>query len=602
MKPFVTTICWLVFAGRLMAQAPQVPAHPTPDDVLFSPVDLANDKVKIAKSIGPLFENLVAAFSLDRPYGGSLEYVRYGTWNTGAHIAGTIQWLTDSGRQCADFSHQDAAIVTPGGAPGIGQNYTLAVWMKFPLPTATTIVWTGSPQLSIESGVLLLGLRPKIQTLGTLLPVPNGWHHLVLICDGRQTLVYLDGVQKGMAPVAQDCRVASIGGSPAGSPGYGQCGLLDDMLIFDRALTPTEIATLGPFRLPVHPPEPGELDLVEEGLRSSPSNVDFSIKPSQPASQEVATAVANLIKTYRGSLVFATSQADAGSGFLATYAKGNFLFTNTHVAAGARGSPFKTLDGGKVSISGASSAVGHDIFLLQTTSTARPFEIMTEVDQQAAIGDDIVVLDNLEGVGPVDPIMGKIVGVGPNIVEVDAPFVTGNSGSPIVHVKSGKVIGVAAYLTVKKFDPSTKDLLATPEIRRFGYRLDSVKSWQPVNWATFWAQAQEMEAIEKLTTELVKFVSDVRKNHKLSPGLQTNPIIKAHLDAYEAQTKGRLSGRDAATALTNLFAYLKTTCRTDVLAAQQHFTYDFFRRKLADEQRDREVLADIFEKTIKEIH
>ncbi len=31
------------------------------------------------------------------------------------------------------------------------------------------------------------------------------------------------------------------------------------------------------------------------------------------------------------------------------------------------------------------------------------------------------------------------------LVEVDAKFVEGNSGSPIIHVKTGKVIGIATF-------------------------------------------------------------------------------------------------------------------------------------------------------------
>ena len=99
--------------------------------------------------------------------------------------------------------------------------------------------------------------------------------------------------------------------------------------------------------------------------------------------------------------------------------------------------------------------------------------------------------------------MGRIVGVGPNLVEVDAPFKPGNSGSPIIHLKSGKVTGIATYLTIRKFDSATKLPVQTPIVRRFGYRVDSVKTWQPVQWPAFLAQARQMEAIDALTADLV---------------------------------------------------------------------------------------------------
>ena len=137
---------------------------------------------------------------------------------------------------------------------------------------------------------------------------------------------------------------------------------------------------------------------------------------------------------------------------------------------------------------------------------------MKDVDANAAIGDSVVVLGNAEGGGVVNTIIGKIVGIGPNLVEIDAPFVPGNSGSPIVHLKSGKVIGVATYLVTNQYDLSTNQHLKKPVVRRFGYRVDSVKAWQPVNWRLFDLQAAEMENITRLTDDLYDFFRDLDEN------------------------------------------------------------------------------------------
>ena len=45
------------------------------------------------------------------------------------------------------------------------------------------------------------------------------------------------------------------------------------------------------------------------------------------------------------------------------------------------------------------------------------------------------------------------------------PLYPGNSGSPIIHVKTGKVIGVATYLIVKQHDASTRQSSASRAIR-----------------------------------------------------------------------------------------------------------------------------------------
>ncbi len=128
-----------------------------------------------------------------------------------------------------------------------------------------------------------------------------------------------------------------------------------------------------------------------------------------------------------------------------------------------------------------------------------PFKIMQDVGPETSIGDEVVVLGNAEGAGVVNTLYGRIVGIGPNLVEVDAPFVPGNSGSPIIHFKTGEVIGVATYARVEGMGMFFG---GSEEVRRFGYRIDSVKTWQPVDQKLFTAQAVEMEHIDDRTEEL----------------------------------------------------------------------------------------------------
>ena len=162
---------------------------------------------------------------------------------------------------------------------------------------------------------------------------------------------------------------------------------------------------------------------------------------------------ADLVKAHRNNLVFVQGAEGSGSGFIVRFGNANFLVTNAHVASGIRGAGFKTLNGMQVQLGAAFIAVGHDIFRIAVAPGGKPMEIMERVEENASIDDDVVVLGNAEGAGVINTIKGKIVGIGPNLVEVDAPFVPGNSGSPIIHLKSGKVIGVATYLTVKNTTP-----------------------------------------------------------------------------------------------------------------------------------------------------
>ncbi len=373
------------------------------------------------------------------------------------------------------------------------------------------------------------------------------------------------------------------------------------------------------WEMTVADPRSGQKDIVSILLSYSWEPYVFKIEYSRraqtsaqpsPAAAAQPVAVAStpgdpisrdLVKTYRNSLVFVTGADGSGSGFVAMTGGANFLFTNAHVAAGIRGAGFKTLDGTAVQVGAPSIAVGHDIFRMQLGPGGKPMEIMLGVDENVTIDDEVVVLGNAEGAGVINTIKGKIVGIGPNLVEVDAPFQPGNSGSPIIHLKTGKVIGVATYLSIKKYDQATKEVLKTPVVRRFGYRLDSVKVWQPVNWPAFYAQAAEMERVETLTGDLDNFLIDLAKDSRVTTGAHTNPAIKTQIDRWQGDSKRRQSPRDAAAVDQNFIAFLKVVCRTDLTATQPRLTYDYFQRQLAEQSRDRGFIADIFDKIIKEI-
>ena len=229
--------------------------------------------------------------------------------------------------------------------------------------------------------------------------------------------------------------------------------------------------------------------VVAAALAAWPAHLPAQAPPSPVPAAPVAPAVpltaAELVKANRNNLVFVQGPEGAGSGFIARLTGQNYLFTNAHVAAGVKGAGFKTLDDTQIQTGAPFIAVAHDIFCMRVAQGGTPLEIMDHVDQNTSIDDEVVVLGNAEGGGVINTIKGKIVGVGPDLVEVDAAFVPGNSGSPIIHLKTGKIIGVATYLIVKQYDASTRQAMREPRIRRFGYRLDSVKTWQPVTWNSF---------------------------------------------------------------------------------------------------------------------
>ena len=548
----------------------------------------------LLKLLGPLANNLTMALSMDGAANGSVVFSRLPIT---AKFSAAVEFGLSDGRQSAVFGRGDAVLrFTP--PMQIGKVYTLATWIKLPTPRHVGVVWQCEDYncpLSVFWGTFACWKNSNHSFCPASVV---GWHHVAVASDGNRLAFYLDGKEMGAQTVLVDAAVSTVGNhfrDDLAKDDY--VDRLDDMFVFNRELTPTEIAQVMRIRLPINPSAAGVVGANSQPLAAVATPEAAAANPvaSNPVSRD-------LVKTYRNSLVFVTGADGSGSGFVATLGGASFLFTNAHVAAGIKGAGFKSLDGTKVTGGAPTIAVGHDIFRMQLPAGGTPFEVMLGVDEKVTIDDEVVVLGNAEGAGVINTIKGKVVGVGPQLVEVDAPFQPGNSGSPIIHLKTGKVIGVATYLTIKKYDAATKEVLKTPVVRRFGYRLDSVKTWQPVQWPAFYAQAAEMQAIETLTGDLDSFLVDLSQHHgKITSGAHSNPAIKTRIDQWLADKKKHLNPKDAASVDQNFISFLKVASRADVAAARQRMTYEYFMRGLTGVEQDRSAIIEIFDKIIREL-
>ena len=566
------------FGTKTPPSVPATPAAPTAPSSSSGTLREANSGSDVLKLVGSLADDLLAAFSMDDAADGSLVFSRF---PVRAKFTGQVRFGTDGGRAAAHFSER-GSVLKFDPPFRLGPAYTLAVWAKLPSPGSFGTVFHADGDdsyLHIQNGIFQAWKHDDLDYCGAD-PSLKGWHHLAVTCDGRRLCLFIDGVFRGTLGIALHNKLRAVGGHQ--NPGVGDrvCDWLDDMFIFNRDLSAGEIAQLMQVRL-----------------------TSFA-KPREAAPEAgagIAASAAELVKIHRNNLVFVSGADGSGSGFIASYGGANYLFTNAHVAAGIKGAGFKSLDGTKPAIGVPSVAVGHDVFRFALPPGGKPMEVMQDVDQNASIDDAVAVLGNAEGGGVINALRGRIVGIGPNLVEVDAAFVPGNSGSPIIHLKSGKVIGVATYLVIKNYDAATKEKMKEPVVRRFGYRLDSVKTWQPVTWQSFYAQAAEMTAVETLTEDLAKFIGDLADDSKVTPGMHSNPAIKTRIDQWQADKKKRQSPRDAATVNENFIAFLKVACQSDITAARQHLTYDYFQRGLTENQQDRTAIAEILDKIIREI-
>jgi hypothetical protein len=323
---------------------------------------------------------------------------------------------------------------------------------------------------------------------------------------------------------------------------------------------------------------------------------------AKAAPGETSKETAQTVSDYHDALLMVEGQTGAGSGFLCKLGGQTVAITNAHVVGGNPGFKITDLKSAVLSVAGGAVSVDHDIVKLQVASTAKCFEVMDNLDVAVKIGDSVTVLGNAEGARVVKPVEGKVVGIGPNLVEVDAPFVPGNSGSPIVHQATGKVLGVATYLIEKKVKEGGSSVVV--ETRRFGYRLDSVKSWEPINWQRFYAQAAQVKKIDALSDDFIQLYKDFDKKAALDTLSYQSPALQRAFETFLATLKehehSKISQADRQQLVLRFLGDLRSASHSDILEFDSRNAYDYFRREVQKQTQFRDSIYNDLTRAIED--
>ena len=318
------------------------------------------------------------------------------------------------------------------------------------------------------------------------------------------------------------------------------------------------------------------------GTCSAQDAPTVAVEPSPSPTPEVTAAPSS--QTLQGALLVVTSKEGAGSGFVAKLGGHDYLITNAHVIAGASQLKMELLSGEALTPGKGRLAVGHDIATFETASAPMSLEVSTQVGQDVSIGDEIVIYGNSQGASVVTELRGKVIGIGPYEIEVDAPFVPGNSGSPIIHLKTGKVIGIASYIRTQKADDLSKDS-GIKEVRRFGYRLDTVTQWQDLNWPAFQREAALVHSIEEFTDDYYDFWEYVEKTKPSAFEINSrNPRLQRHIRNFQGSLNRKIGDADFKKALTSFFRSLRMESQVEYLPGRPAPAY-WYAKKVWDEQK-----------------
>ena len=128
----------------------------------------------------------------------------------------------------------------------------------------------------------------------------------------------------------------------------------------------------------------------------------------------------------------------------------------------------------------------------------------------------MVTPGNSEGGEVVLDTKGKVLGVGPDRIEIDNPIYHGNSGGPVIHTRTGKVIAVVTMgqkmkptddLDRASFDNKNSAITAT--MRYFGLRLDTVPKWEVYDWNRFLTETTFLKNFREQSRCIDSYVNGV---------------------------------------------------------------------------------------------
>lgn len=198
------------------------------------------------------------------------------------------------------------------------------------------------------------------------------------------------------------------------------------------------------------------------------------------------------------------SNTGSGTGFLMIDQGEIWLYTNEHVIRGGRPLSARLLTGESLSLGRLQISDDRDAARFKVEGKD---EALRLIATQPAIGDPIKIFGNSGGAGVGTYMGGRILGVGPIDIEVSAPIVPGNSGSPIIVIDKG-VVGIAAYLINGELNSDwTTQGTRFSQVRRFGVRVDNA-TWTEVDIRKYFKEASVIRSARNFCALLEKACFD----------------------------------------------------------------------------------------------
>ncbi len=277
----------------------------------------------------------------------------------------------------------------------------------------------------------------------------------------------------------------------------------------------------------------------------------------------------------KSAIVAIESASGGATGFIAKLNEKVFLVSNTHVLGAIKNPRISTLGGDTLKLGRLYAARNHDIAIveiIELPDSLQPLEIMDEVEVEAKTSDKIIVCGNSRAKGTMLDTKGEIVGIGPRKVETNSPFYEGNSGSPVLHLKSGKVIAVASYVEfdskkssrVSEASRADKKSAIKGDARYFSYRIDSVKKWDFVTFNELKKQNDKIESYKKKLKTIFKSFPKIKADKNIDTSLTDYQEYRDIVQEYQRDNLPSRSQASRRRAKYDFFEKMHKLCKMEL--------------------------------------
>jgi S1-C subfamily serine protease len=243
----------------------------------------------------------------------------------------------------------------------------------------------------------------------------------------------------------------------------------------------------------------------------APSAAPVAPAPPTTMSQDQARAVV-LIKGDNAE----------GTGFMVKTPDGPVIITNIHVIANNPNLKVTTNTGAFVTVLSEKGASDRDLAMLAIQDAGYNYlEMAPDISKTVQPGDTVITPGNSEGGEVMLNTTGNVMGIGPVRIEINNPIYHGNSGGPVFHPKSGKVLGVVTEAEavdlsddLDKTSFASRNSAISGKMRYFALRIDTVTAWIPIDSRRFANETAFLDQFHEQSRRLDSYLN--RADHSQS--------------------------------------------------------------------------------------